>query len=251
MAQLPQRQAPHGIVPLPNHRMAFELFRPQTAPRADRRSVRLILPVLTLSLSAALMLGLVAYVLWPSWPATTVAGAPSLPIVIADEVFNVPPEAIRTAVQRHAGRQERIDLAFLWPSLAPPDPVANPTGDRLFVTIAAATALPPGERVAVIYPRYTSGEARQRPDGLSEFSFRDGTPYQGEDLVVDTAAPQRFAARCSRRTGPQTPGICLHDRRIGGADMSVRFPRDWLEDWRAVADGIERLSERLVGPRSR
>ena len=35
--------------------------------------------------------------------------------------------------------------------------------------------------------------------------------------------------------------MCLHERRIGGADVTVRFPREWLTDWRAVSEGIERL----------
>ena len=35
--------------------------------------------------------------------------------------------------------------------------------------------------------------------------------------------------------------MCLHERRIGGVDVTVRFPRDWLADWRTVSDGIERL----------
>jgi len=33
--------------------------------------------------------------------------------------FNVPPAAIRIAAQRQPGTQERIDLVYLWPSLAP------------------------------------------------------------------------------------------------------------------------------------
>lgn len=202
--------------------------------------------------SACLLLGLVAYMLWPRWPTPAAVDAPSLPIVVAGEVFNVPPAAVRTPVQRHAGQQERIDLAFQWPSLAPPAPADKPAGDRLFVTIAAAAGIPPSERVTGIYPRYyTAGEATTRSDGLAEYSFRDGTPYQGEDLVVDAQAPHHFSARCSRRTGPRTPGICLLDRRIGGADLSVRFPRDWLEQWRAVAEAVDRLVEMLTGPHAR
>jgi hypothetical protein len=38
-----------------------------------------------------------------------------------------------------------------------------------------------------------------------------------------------------------TPAMCLHERRIGGADVTARFPRAWLDDWRSVADGIDRL----------
>ena len=64
-------------------------------------------------------------------------------------------------------------------------------------------------------------------------AFRDGTPYQGEDLYVEAAAPERFMPRCSRPGAGATPGTCLYERRIGAADIMVRFPRDWLIDWRA------------------
>jgi hypothetical protein len=37
--------------------------------------------------------------------------------------------------------------------------------------------------------------------------------------------------------------MCLHERRIAGADITVRFPRDWLSNWRRVSDGVERLIE--------
>jgi hypothetical protein len=46
--------------------------------------------------------------------------------------------------------------------------------------------------------------------------------------------------RCTRQIAA-TPAICLHERRIAGADVTVRFPRAWLDDWRSVADGIDRL----------
>ena len=45
-------------------------------------------------------------------------------------------------------------------------------------------------------------------------------------------APERFLLRCTRRTA-STPAMCLHERRIGGADVTVRFPRVWLDDWRS------------------
>jgi hypothetical protein len=70
-------------------------------------------------------------------------------------------------------------------------------------------------------------------------SFRDGSPYQGEELILDPAAPERFLLRCTRQTGG-TPPMCLHERRIGRADITARFPREWLSDWRRVADGIDR-----------
>jgi hypothetical protein len=71
------------------------------------------------------------------------------------------------------------------------------------------------------------------------------TPYQGDDLVYDAVEPDRFLVRCSRNGAGPTPGICLYERRIEAADVVVRFPRDWLNDWRLVAGGIERLIRSL------
>ena len=70
--------------------------------------------------------------------------------------------------------------------------------------------------------------------GLQVRAFRSGTPYQGEDLIYDPAAPERFLLRCTQPFAG-TPGMCLHERRLGGADVTVRFPREWLADWRATA----------------
>lgn len=195
----------------------------------------------------------VALVLWPRWPAGAVApDAPSLPITIGAVTFNVPPGAIRMPVQRRPGAQERVDLAFLWPSLKPPDAhakVARPEVpdeplpiDRLFVTLATQSGtLPPTDRVRTIYPRYLAETQFDGPDGLKVVSFREGTPYQNEDLFFDPTAQPGFVVRCSRPGAAGTPGMCLYERRIDQADVTIRFPSDWLTDWRKVSAGIDRL----------
>lgn len=194
----------------------------------------------------------VAYVLWPRWPGPPVAAdAPSLPIVIAGTTFNMPPAAIRVRVQRRPGTQERVDLVFLWPSLTPPDAAADAatsapaatakTLDRVFVTIAGSEGtLAPLERMQTIYPRYLTNDPIPGPNGLVLLAFRNDTPYHGEDLLYPTETPERFLLRCSKGAGP-TPGTCLYERRIGKADVTVRFPREWLEDWRSIASGVDRL----------
>jgi hypothetical protein len=217
------------------------------------RSV-LLSPVLILGSAIVLAAGFVSYVLWPRWPAA--AGppdAPALPIIVGELTLNVPPGAIRVAVQRKPGTQERLDLAFLWPSLAPalgaratsppPSAEAEPEGiDRIFVTVTTTNgALAPLDRLKTIYPRYTVQEPEPASAGLLAFGFRDGTPYQGEDLLFEAAAPERFFVRCTRDAPGRIPGTCLAERRMREADLIVRFPREWLGDWRAVASGIDRL----------
>jgi hypothetical protein len=221
--------------------------------------------------------GFVAYVLWPTWPSTPAdLDAPALPVTVAGVLFQVPPAAIRATMQRHAGPQERIDLAFLWPSLKPPQPIAeanghaegkpidtNDSGDetgsitketadsvngRLFVTIAAlGPVLPPVERLNSVYPQYVQAKAIAGADGLAILPFRAGTPYEGEDLVYLAGSPDQFFARCTRQSGA-VPGTCIQERVIGSADITLRFPRDWLDHWRDAAASFDRLIAQLHPP---
>lgn len=195
----------------------------------------------------------VTYVLWPRWPQAQVAlNVPSLPIVVSGVTFNIEPAAIREAIERRPGAQDRVDLSYLWPSLVPPDPSVKPTvgnpvnpNERLFVTITTGDAtLPLMQRVQEIYPRYLVAEPVAGPDGLTLRGFRDGTPYQSEELVFEQAQPEHFLARCSEK-GVTNSGVCLLERRIGNADITFRFPRDWLNNWKSVAAGIDKLIARL------
>ena len=231
------------------------------SPGEARRMARslLMLPFVIFLAVSLLAASYVAYVLWPRWPSPPVASdAPSLPIVIAGVTFNVPPGAIRRPVQRRPGTQERVDLVFLWPSLQPPATAveAVPHGgaagtasaeavERVFVTLAGSEGAPPPlERMKTIYARYLAQDPLPAPNGLVMLAFRQGTPYQGEDLLYAPETPERFLLRCNKTLGP-TPGTCLHERRVGAADVTVRFPRDWLNNWRDVASGIDRLIGKL------
>lgn len=209
---------------------------------------------------------LVVYLLWPTWPSAPIPfDAPSIPVTVAGVLFEVPPAAIRVAVERTPGPQQRLDLVFLWPSLKPPaaeagkdTPPAIPPGaaradavprrDRLYVTIdALASALPPQERLRSIYPRYVEAKASAGPDGLAVLPFRAGTPYDGQDIVYVSANPQQFFALCTRQTG-LVPGTCMHERAVDAAVITLRFPRTWLDDWRNSSIGFDRLIAQLHPP---
>jgi hypothetical protein len=210
-------------------------------------------PLLLFAGAAVLAIAYVAYVLWPRWPDVPVSlDAPALPVTIAGVTFNIEPAAIRMPVQRRPGTQQRVDLSYLWPSLTPPDPANKPTvgapvdpNQRLFVTIASGeTSLPPMDMVQTIYPRYLVPSPTAGPDGLTLRGFRDGTPYQGEEMVFQSDAPEHFLARCSLR-GVTNSGTCSLQRRIGEADITLRFPRDWLGNWKTLAAGVDTLIARL------
>jgi hypothetical protein len=230
------------------------------------RARRPLLPLVALCIVAAGAASFVGYVLWPTWPrATAPLDAPAIPVIVAGVLFNVPPAAIRAAVQRHPGAHERIDLVFLWPSLAPPQAGAEPsTGaiagndgeetpevkidDRVFVTIAGLGAvLAPQARLRSIYPRYIEREATAGPEGLAVVAFRAGTPYEGEDLVYLAEQPEQFFARCSRQAHA-VPGTCIHERLVDTAEITLRFPREWLPQWRTVVAGCDRLLAQIHSP---
>jgi hypothetical protein len=231
-----------------------------TVRRDPRRASRGVL-IRALVILLPLVFGVaafIAFVLWPRWPEPQIASdAPALPITVAQIAFNVPPAAMRVPLQRRAGAHDRVDLAFLWPSLEPPDPALKPSAatgattpavtiERVFVTIAVAgDSLSPVERLQTIYPRYAANSPTAGPPGLAVLAFRSGTPYAGEDLIYDAAAPKNFLVRCSRNGVGPIPGTCLYERRVEAADVVVRFPRDWLDDWQEVAANMERLITNL------
>jgi len=214
-----------------------------------------IIPIAVASLLAAAAITLVAYLLWPTWGIVNASGPERLPMSIGGTLFNVPIEAIRMKIQRHSGPQERIDLDFEYPSLASPEAPKHYTADtvedamqpidRIFVSIAAhQDSLAPDMRVRTIYPRYLEQTATAVQDGLTMRAFRENTPYAGEDLFTTDTTPA-LNARCTRDAA--TPGMCLSERRIDGADLTFRFPRSWLSQWRDVADAMDRLTLQLHG----
>jgi hypothetical protein len=224
--------------------------------RLRRRHRGYLVPILLAGAVAAGGIALVAYLLWPTWGSDKSSDPSRLPVSVGATLFNVPTQAFRRKVQRHSGPQERVDLSFIYPSLEAPDTTkhsgaetseeAVPPIDRIFVSISAHhDTLAPDIRARTIYPRYLEKTSTQGQDGLAMRAFRDGTPYSNEDLFV--AGAPAMVARCTRDAA--TPGMCLSERRIDGADLTFRFPRSWLAQWREVAGAIDRLTAQLRGPR--
>jgi hypothetical protein len=215
-----------------------------------------LVPILLGSAVAAGAVTLIAYLLWPTWGPDASSGPARMPVSIGGTLFNVPTNAIRMKILRHSGPQERIDLGFIYPSLDPPDAASHVSVeaveqtvqpiDRLFLSIAAHhDTLAPDIRVRTIYTRYLEQASTPGQDGLTMRAFRDGTPYGNEDLFF--ANTPGLSARCTRDA--TTPGMCLSERRIGGADFTFRFPRSWLAQWRDIATAMDRLMVQLQGPR--
>jgi hypothetical protein len=215
-----------------------------------------LLPIVSAGIVTASAIGIVAYLLWPTWEVDAAGGPSRLPVSIGNTLFNVPTAAIRMDIQRHSGPQERVDLSFSYPALEPPeapkrisaanlDEAMQPTG-RIFLSIAAHNdSLAPDMRARSIYPRYLEQTSTLGENGLSMRAFREGSPYSSEDLFFSDAP--NITARCTRDGA--TPGMCLSERRVDGADLTFRFPRGWLAQWHEVADAMDRLTRQVRGPK--
>jgi hypothetical protein len=214
-----------------------------------------VIPILLGCAVTAGAVALVAYLLWPTWGTDAASEPARLPVSVGNTLFNVPTAAIRMKIQRHAGPQERVDLYFTFPSLEAPEGPRHVSAetvdqaipiDRIFLSIAAHhDVLAPDARLRTIYPRYLEQTSTPTQEGLTMRTFRAGTPYGNEDLF-SSSAPD-LNARCTRDAA--TPGMCLSERRIEGADLTFRFPRSWLSRWRDVAGAMERLAAQLHGSR--
>lgn len=227
----------------------------QNFARSSRSNPRAhLVPISVAAGITAGAIALVAYILWPTWGTDPARGPGRLPVQVGGTLFNVPTATIRRKIQKHSGPQERVDLSFTFPSLEPPEAPKHVSADtveeqpqpidRIFVSIAAHhDSLAPDMRVRTIYPRYMEQASTQVDDGLTMRSFRDGSPYSNEDMFI--AANPAMAARCTRDAA--TPGMCLSERRIEGADLTFRFPRSWLSQWRDVASAMERLTAQMYG----
>jgi hypothetical protein len=243
-------------------RLSFAMSRAMSAFSIARlggrdwlRAGHHVLPIVLAAAVAAGAITAVAYLLWPTWGTVGSDGPERLPVSVGGTLFNVPVAAVRMKIQRHSGPQERIDLAFSYPSLEPPQAQKRVSADevveemtqpidRIFLSIAAHhDSLAPEMRVRSIYPRYLEQSSTPGQDGLTMRAFRTDTPYAGEDLYY--ANTPAFTARCTRDAS--TPGMCLSERRIDSADLTFRFPRSWLAQWQDVANAMDRLAVQLHG----
>jgi hypothetical protein len=235
--------------------MTFLSTTAQQIARGSLKSSRgHMIPILLGCIITIGAIALVAYLLWPTWGADASSSPARLPVSVGGTLFNVPTTAIRMKIQRHSGPQERVDLNFTFPALEAPDAPKHVSAeivdqamqpiDRIFLSIAAHhDALAPDARLRTIYPRYLEQASTPMQDGLTMRAFRDGTPYSNEDLFFASAS--NLNARCTRDAA--TPGMCLSERRIDGADLTFRFPRSWLAQWRDVANAMDRLTVQVHG----
>jgi hypothetical protein len=121
------------------------------------------------------------------------------------------------------------------------DGAAQPDEPVFLTARPADGSLAPAERPSVLYARFVAADARSAPGGLIRRRFREGTPFDGEDLVVAVPDGRAFWARCptAAARGDAARG-CVTEMRFGETDVQVRFSPALLPRWELLASGVQR-----------
>ncbi len=167
---------------------------------------------------------------------------------IGATALTVPSAWLRPGMSRTGGAVERLDLVIPWPD-EPADGEADAKRGTaaiekvvLVALTGADAALAPAQRPARLYSRFLTAEVWPNPGGLVLRRFRQGTPYEDEELYLSPPDGHAFAARCPRgvSTLPVREG-CVAEIRVGQLDAQLRFAPAQLVAWERLAEGARRV----------
>lgn len=165
--------------------------------------------------------------------------------------LSIPSEYFRFEYARMGGSLSEIDLAADAKTFRPArlqtrfrKSAADPLAQNLFLTLTPADGrVSPAERATRLYARFLQPDSWNHPGGLIMRRFKDGSPYQHEDLYIAPPEGRRFAARCPqpRKKPDGLLNICMVVIRIDGIDVRLRFAASLLSDWERLYQGARGL----------
>lgn len=172
------------------------------------------------------------------------------PIKFDDLTLAVPETNFRRIVRNAESQIRMIELAVPWPPptlafLASEAKAATELSLRkgVFVTVQRRTGrLSPDEKLANIYPVYFDGEEDDGPDGLTRHAFRDGSVYEGQELLATPDGDPAAYYLCFLEDASLAPALCRGERHVwGNFTVIYRFHRSYLDDWRRIENRLTRL----------
>ncbi|CAH1668607.1 conserved hypothetical protein [Hyphomicrobiales bacterium] len=234
------------------------LHAPTQRRRSADRTVLAFMAVTIAGLAAATGIALALAAAKPKPPPNV------LHYQIGNTALTAPREWLRAPIA-HAGRIERLELIIDWPrNLAVPQE-DNAANSRLLdrsvlISVGAADPLSaPIERLNRVYSRFIDAKAEPGPAGLIAYSFKAGSRYDNERLLVTsegftTTNGEAFFARCPQKAGTQKNSptdLCTTTLHIGMLDAVVRFSPSRLSEWPHLADGVTRIVSTLIHGQTR
>jgi hypothetical protein len=170
-------------------------------------------------------------------------------IVIGNDVFRVPENAIRFGEMRRDGVLSRLDLYLHWPDLAGYSHAGREAfnhvdGSKDIVFMAIEPRMLSRDmsgRLNPIYRHLIEAEGAKGPGGLALHRFRKESGYVGEVLAIGGRAGEPpFVARClsgdmaAKSLAPCERDVLLTDE----TSVSYRFPEELLADWRRLDSAV-------------
>lgn len=170
-------------------------------------------------------------------------------IVVGNDVFRVPENAIRFESARRDGVQPRLDLYLAWPDLEGysrdrREAFNHLGGDNAIIFLT----LEPRElsrdmsgRLKLVYRHLLAPDAANGPAGLLLYRFRQDTDHVGEVLVVgERPGTVPFVARClSGEAATHSLAPCMRDVLLTQqTSVSYRFPEALLGRWREMDEAV-------------
>mgnify|MGYP001186340518 CR=1 FL=1 len=176
--------------------------------------------------------------------------------LVGDALLAYPAAYARTPLAAPAGRVERLDLAAAFPDFQPAGEAKGATtqaelaarAERLvFLALTADDkSLEPAERPAKLYAPFLEPIGYARPGGLVMRRFQQGSPYEGETLMMTPPEGRAFWARCPAQAEGGAQGLrepCFTEMRLDGLNLTLRFSPALLPDWERLRDGARALVE--------
>jgi hypothetical protein len=126
--------------------------------------------------------------------------------------------------------------AALFAENAPDSPVVH------LMIRADQNALDAHSRLTRLYMPYIANPAGEAaPFGLVRYAFRADSGYGRQELYVAENSALLFLCELPAQDLPSPNCLAINRPLVPGVDLSYRFKRAQLSDWREIAQGVDRL----------
>ncbi|HKD48846.1 MAG TPA: hypothetical protein VKB67_14255 [Rhizomicrobium sp.] len=173
--------------------------------------------------------------------------AAAIPVTVGRQTFIIPRRYLEPGTR---GGGDRVDLVAALPDMrgftendaelfaanAPDSPVVH------LLIRGNRNAPDTNDRFQRIYlPYVTNPQGEKSAYGLTYYSFKPGSGYGGDDLYAGPTKDLLFLCERPAQDVP-SPNCLTIDRSLApGVNLSYRFKRSQLPNWRAIEDGVRRL----------
>jgi hypothetical protein len=185
-------------------------------------------------------------------PKASVSTVP-IELIVGGTTFSIPENFTQFPRARRGGVRDNVALYAMLPNLGPfthddAEYFEDSTKTSPIVHFQIESYRAPfneEERFSRIYrPKIADLEGSKGPDGLTAYTFREGSGYQDEDLFVGKDdLGNMVLLRCTRVESKLLYPNCRRDSQMTDTvGLSYRFKRSRLDSWREIDNDVRALA---------